>query len=134
MLFTILVLQDYPEGYFLSYFLRLLRALSLSRMLAEFSVTCIFHNVFEKFFNLWCSHSYKMNLLMPPFPTQKSWQKFLKICFSQQQKEVEKTIIGFIKIQSENMKITWNIRLIFCMICNFSKCDGFTVNNIYHIV
>ena len=32
------------------------------------------------------------------------------------------------KIQSENMKITLNIGLfIFCMIYNFSKCDGFTV-------
>ena len=33
-----------------------------------------------------------------------------------------------INIQSENMKITWNIRLFtFCMICIFFKCDGFTV-------
>ena len=40
----------------------------------------------------------------------------------------EKTMICFIKIQSENMKMTWNIGLfIFCMIYNFSKCDGFTV-------
>ena len=43
-------------------------------------------------------------------------------------KWVEETMIFFIKIQSENMKMTWNISLfIFCMICNFSKCDGFTV-------
>ena len=34
----------------------------------------------------------------------------------------------FIKIQSGNMKMTWNIKLvIFCMIFNFSKFDGFTV-------
>ena len=33
----------------------------------------------------------------------------------------------FMKTQSENVKMTWNIRLfIFCMICNFPKCDGFT--------
>ena len=51
-----------------------------------------------------------------------------KICFPQQQKGVEETMICFIKIQSENMKMTWNIRLfIFGMICNFFKCDGFTV-------
>ena len=32
------------------------------------------------------------------------------------------------QIQSENVKMTWNIRFfIFCMICNFFKCDGFTV-------
>ena len=43
-------------------------------------------------------------------------------------KGVEETMICFIKIQSENMKMTWNISLfICCMIYNFSKCDGFTV-------
>ena len=43
-------------------------------------------------------------------------------------KGMEKNVICFIKIQSENMKMTWNIRLfIFCMIYNFPKCDGFTV-------
>ena len=41
---------------------------------------------------------------------------------------MDETIICFIKIQSEKIKMTWNISLhIFCMICNFSKCDGFTV-------
>ena len=51
-----------------------------------------------------------------------------KICFSQQQKEVKETMICFIKIQSENIKMTWNIRFfIFCMTSNFFKCDGFTV-------
>ena len=43
-------------------------------------------------------------------------------------KGVEETMISIIKIQSENMKMTWNISLfICCMIYNFSKCDGFTV-------
>ena len=42
-------------------------------------------------------------------------------------KWVGETMMYFIKIQSENM-MTWNISLfIFCMICNFSKCEGFTV-------
>ena len=37
-------------------------------------------------------------------------------------------MISSMKIQPENMKMTWNITLFaFCMICNFSKCDGFTV-------
>ena len=41
---------------------------------------------------------------------------------------VEEAMTCFIKIQSENMKMTWNVSLFtFCMICNFSKCDGFTV-------
>ena len=70
--------------------------------------------------------------------TQNSRQNFLKICLPQQQKEVEqkgveqkgveKAMLCFIEIQSENMKMNWSIRLfIFCMICSFSKCDGFTV-------
>ena len=54
--------------------------------------------------------------------------EFFENLFPQQQKGVEKAMIGFIKIQSENMKMAWNIRLfIFCIICNFSKCDEFTV-------
>ena len=43
-------------------------------------------------------------------------------------KGVEKTITSFIKMQLENMKLTWDIILIiFRMIFNFSKCEGFTV-------
>ena len=35
------------------------------------------------------------------------------------------------KYESENIKMTWRIRLfIFCMICNFFKCHGFTVLSI----
>ena len=69
------------------YFFKLLRVLSLSRMLVQFSLTCIFHHVWEKIFNLWCSHQ-KMNLiyaflLMPQFSTQNSRYNFLKICFPQ---------------------------------------------------
>ena len=42
-------------------------------------------------------------------------------------KGVKKTMICFIKIQSEDVKMTWNFTLfIFCMIYNFSKCDGLT--------
>ena len=42
-------------------------------------------------------------------------------------KRVDKTMICFIKIQPENMKMTWNISFIFRMIYNFCKCGGFTV-------
>ena len=47
------------EGYIFLYFFKLLRVLSL-RMLIEFSLTCIFQHVWEKFFNLWCSHPSKI--------------------------------------------------------------------------
>ena len=58
----------------------------------------------------------------------------LEICFPPKQKGVEETIMGFIKIQSENIKMAWKIRLsIFCMICNFFKCDGFTVLQITYL-
>ena len=38
---------------------------------------------------------------MLTLPTHNSRQNFLKICFPQQQKGVEKTMICFIKIQSK---------------------------------
>ena len=48
--------------------------------------------------------------------------------FTITQKGLEKKMICFIKTQSKNMKMAWNIRLfIFRIICNFSKCDDFTV-------
>ena len=51
-----------------------------------------------------------------------------KICFPHKQKGVEKITICFTKIQSENIKMTSNIRFfIFCLICNLFKCDGYTV-------
>ena len=60
---------------------------------------------------------------------------FSRSSFPQQQKSVEQTMIWLIRIQSENMKMTWNIRLfIFCMICNFFKCDGSTVLKIISII
>ena len=83
---------------------------------------------------------------MPTLPTHNSRQNFLKICFPQQQKGVEKTMICFIEIQSKKyedhedyliMKIklvTWNIRLfIFCMMFLGVMTLQFC-NNIYHIV
>ena len=56
-----LILQDQPQGYILSCFFKLVRVLSLSRMLVEFFLACIFHHAWEKFFNSWCSHSQKMH-------------------------------------------------------------------------
>ena len=51
-----------------------------------------------------------------------------KICFHQQQKGVEEAMVCFIKIRSENMSMTWNVRFfMFCMICNLVKCDRITV-------
>ena len=42
-----------------------------------------------------------------------------KICFPRQQKRMEKTVIGFFRIQSENIKLIWNVRFfVFCLIYN----------------
>ena len=54
-------------------------------------------------------------------------QRFSKISFPKRKKE-EDSVICFIKILSENMTMTWNIRLfIFHMISNFFKSDDVTV-------
>ena len=150
-MFTTLVLQDYSQGYILSYFYKLLRVLSLSRMLV--AMTCIFHNVRENFFNLWCSHSSKVHwiyafLFMSQFPFQNFCQNFLKMCFLQDERGGEKYDLlyqkSIIKFEDDlmNLKMTWWIWIwrwfdefayllislfIFVMNYNCSKCDVFTV-------
>ena len=78
-------------------------------------------------------HSELASKLLSSRPRQKEItcsrrQHSFEIFLPQQQKGMEETIICFIKIQPENMKMTRNIRFfIFCMICNFFRCDGFTI-------
>ena len=63
-----------------------------------------------------------------PVPYSKLQVEFFEFfeSVSPKTKGVEETMICFVKIQSENMTVTWNISLFtFCMICNFSKCDVF---------
>ena len=64
-----------------------------------------------------------------PVPHSKLQDRIFWKCISPRRRGwMEETMICFIEIQSENLKMTWNINLfIFCMICNFSKFDGFTV-------
>ena len=69
-----------------------------------------------------------MHFYSCPSPPLKTPGRVFWKSISPKTKGVEETMICFIKIQSENMKMTWNISLfIFCMICKFSKCDDFTV-------
>ena len=141
---TTFLLQDYPQGYIPSYFCKLLRALLFSPQ----NACWVFSQIFCS--NLWNSHSYKIHwleaFLLMPLHVQNSPPNschhelgrrkithspggiLSKIFSPQQQKGVEEIIMSFIKLQSENMKMTCNIRFfIFYMICNFFKCDGFTV-------
>ena len=128
------------------YFFKLLRVLSLSSMVVEFSnVNTINWNIFStrggntppcvgKIFQFMVfTLENTLNLCIfihAPVPHSKLQVQFFENLFPPRAKNkgVEETMICFIKIQSENMKMTWNISLfICCMIYNFSKCDGFTV-------
>ena len=72
-----------------------------------------------------------LNLCIFQFPLKTPGRIFWK-SVSSKTKSVEKTMICFVKFHSENMKMTWSIRLfIFCMIYNFSQCDGFTASKKY---
>ena len=107
-----------------SYFLKLLRVLSLSRILVQFSLTFIFHHVWEKIFMVLTLEN-ELNLCIftqTPVPHSKLQVEFFENLFPSRAKNkgVEETMICFIKIQSENMKMTWNISLFICyMIYNF---------------
>ena len=88
----------------------------ISRMLVEFSLTCIFQHVWEKVFLfmvfLFLENALNLAfLLMASSPTQKPRQNFFKICFPKAE-GVGEAMICSIKIQSENIKITWNTKFI----------------------
>ena len=120
-------------GYILSYFLKLLGVLSLPRMLVEFSLNLYIPPCVGKFFSIYGAHipwkcTESMCFYSCPSSSLKTPVRIFWKSVSPNTKGKEKTMICFIIIQSENMTMIWNIRLfIFCMNCNFSKCDSFTV-------
>ena len=146
-----LVLQDYPEGYILSDFYKLPRDLSPSRMFVKFCFKLLYSNRCGKNFQIYGVHIPRkcidlMHFYSSPSPPHlKLASKFLsshpinrrklhipsgcilsKIWFPE--RKGWRKLICFIKIQSENIKMTCNIKfLTFYMICYFFKCDGFTV-------
>ena len=70
-----------------------------------------------------------MHFYSCPSPPLKTPGKIFSKSVSPKAEGAEEAMICVIKIQSENMKMTWNISLFtFCMICNFFKCDGFIVS------
>ena len=104
----------------------------LSRMLVEFFLTCIFQHVWEKCFNL-CVHIPRKCIeslhfySCPSSPLKIPVRIFWKPV-SLNAEGMEEAVICSIKIQSEYMKMTWNIILsTFCMIPNYSEYDGFRV-------
>ena len=105
----------------------------------EFFLTCIFHHVWEKFptYGVQIPRKYieSMHFYSCPSPLLKPPGRGVWKFVSLKTKWVDQTMIFFIKFESENMMILgWNISLfIFCISCNFSKCDGFTVLWIIYI-
>ena len=101
-------------------------------MLVEFSLACI-STTCGKNFSIYgvhiprkCIKSMHINSCPSPSPKTpgRSFWKYVSL----KTKWVKESMIYFVKTQSENMKMTKNISLfIFCMICNFCKCDGCTV-------
>ena len=118
----------FPSILVLGYILKLFRVLSLSRTLLEFSLTCwkkisIYGVRIRKSIESMDFYSCSSSPLKTP--RRIFWNLFPP---RTKNKRVEETMICFIKIQSENMKMNWNINLfIFCMIYNSCKCDVFTV-------
>ena len=107
-------------------------------MLAEFSLTCIFQHVWEKFFNLWCHIARKsLNLcflLMPRSSHSKLLEEFFENV-SPKTEGLEEAMICSVKIQSENMTMTWNISLFpFGMIAIFLNVMALQFCKYYQIV
>ena len=103
----------------------------------------LYSTIWGKYFNLWCSHSQKMHwiyvfLLMSQFPTQNSRQNHLKICFPQEKRGGGNYVICFFKIQTENMKMTWNISfylyfvwfVIFLNMMALQFCEKYLSNKV----
>ena len=102
-------------------------------MLVQFSDLNIPPCVGKKFQFMVSTLENELNLCIfthAPVPHSKLQVQFFENLFlpRAKDKEVEETMICFIKIQSENMNMTWSISLFICfMIYKFPKCDGFMV-------
>ena len=128
---TTLVLQDQPQGYILSYFYKLLRAFYLSpewllNFLSNLYIPpCV--GKISKFMEFTFLENVLIRSIFTHAPPHNSPLKpqaeenysfppgsiLSKICFPLQQRRVEETMIFFIKFQSENRKMSWNIRFLY---------------------
>ena len=91
-------------------------------MVVKFSPTCIFQHVWGMFYGVHIPRK-SLNLFFfthAPVSHSKVLVEFFENLFPPRQKAWEKAMICSIKIQSENMKMTWNISLfLFGMIAIF---------------
>ena len=147
---TIFALQDCPQGYMLSYFYKLPRALSLSRMLVEFfsnfyippcvgkiikfmELTFLENPLIWGIFTRTPRHSKLAPKFLPSrprqkkithFPRQQSFENLFPLTIESGGGNYDLLYQNSVR----NMKMAWSIRFfIFCMICKFFKSDGFTV-------
>ena len=141
MSITTLAFQEYPQEYILSYFYKIFRVLSLSRIFVDFSLKPVYStSMVEKLSNLWVfrflgnafvSQKLEYNHFVHALQS-KHWPRFFtspsplggknysfhlsssfsKICFPQQQKERSWRKLWF-KIQSENMKILGTVGYLY---------------------
>ena len=85
-------------------------------------------NMCGKEFSIYVFKFLENSLNHAPVPHWKLPVEFFENLFLTKTEWLEEALIRCIKIQSKNMKMTLSISLFtFCMIYNFSKCDGFTV-------
>ena len=92
-------------------------------MLVEFSLTCIFQHLWENVFNGVHIPRKSLNLCFfthAPVPHSKLQVEFFENLFPPKAEAVEEAMTCSVKIQPENMKMTWNINLFpFVMIAIF---------------
>ena len=92
----------------------------LSRMFVQFSLTCV-GKIFEFMVLTFLQHALKLCIFThAPVPHSNSRYNFLKICTPQEVKGGENYDLLY-------QNLIRKYEFIFCMICNFFKCDAFTV-------
>ena len=148
-LITTLVLQHQLQGYIFSYLYKLPRALSPSRMLVEFSLKLLYSTMCEKNFQIYGVHIPRKCIDSGNFTHTPPHSKLATNFLSTRSRQKE--ITGFPRVHSfailfslaakrdggiydflyqnsvRKMMMTLNIRFfIFCMTCNFFKCDAST--------
>ena len=138
VLITTLVLQDWPQRYILSFFYKFSGALSLSRMVVEFSLRHLYFTQRVKNFQIYGLHISGKCIDLRNFcacpPELKLSPKFLSShSIGKRKLLISHDLEHYSWLGT--LLMTWNIRFcIFCKICNLLKCDSFIVFKIVSII
>ena len=138
MLFTSLVLQDHPHGYILSCFFQILRVLSLQKDCRIFSDLYIPASV-ENFFQFMV-FTFLENVLEPCIFTHalvtnsKLQVEVFENLFPQRRERGGRyDLLYQNSVRKYEDDQEYQFIFSFCMICNFSKYDGFTILKVISI-